>query len=248
MGPQHGGVRRGGAPTAPLYSAMQRANLDATVKYILDIGANKGDWTRETIKHGYGTPAHKYVLIDGNEGQIENWKDIDATNLHAGIGAKLSNETGTGKWYKEPNQMGTGDALFKENSGRFKDVPGETVNIYTLDDILKEKNLDNIRFDFIKIDCQGAEVHILQGARNTLKSVQAVLLELPWFGEYNKGSPEFADYISFMRSIGFRVYELTEVHRMTKDNFLVQIDILFLSEKAYATVADRLRTNIGGRE
>ncbi len=56
--------------------------------------------------------------------------------------------------------------------------------------------------DLIKMDVQGAEMDVLQGASEVLKTVKHVILELQTV-EYNKGAPLKDTVIEYMDSIGF---------------------------------------------
>jgi FkbM family methyltransferase len=56
--------------------------------------------------------------------------------------------------------------------------------------------------DLIKMDVQGAELDVLKGSIETLKTAQHVILELQQV-EYNKGAPLRDTVISYMDSQGF---------------------------------------------
>ena len=65
-------------------------------------------------------------------------------------------------------------------------------------------NIKNI--DFIWMDVQGAEMDILKGAKETLKTCQNLILELQHV-EYNTGAPMNEEVISYLDGIGFRLVE-----------------------------------------
>ena len=81
---------------------------------------------------------------------------------------------------------------------------------------------------FVKIDCQGAEIPILKGASRLWSSIDFALLEIPLFGEYNDGVPNFCRHVEFMKSIGFVVFDKVDNHYMHGYN--IQVDILFVRE------------------
>jgi hypothetical protein len=56
--------------------------------------------------------------------------------------------------------------------------------------------------DMIKMDVQGAELDVLKGAEETLKTAQHVILELQRV-EYNKGAPLKDTVIEYMDGLGF---------------------------------------------
>ena len=187
-------------------------------KNILDIGANKGKWTLEVRKKVF---IHsRYTLIEAIDyNELEKltikYNNITFKNL------LLDEKAHTVTWYEKRN---TGDSIFKENTGYFDDCKEIKRKTTTLD--LSFPN--NEFFDLIKIDCQGAEISILKGGKNLVKKASIIILEVPFMGEYNKGAANFYEHIEYMNNIGYRVYDIVELHRV-KD-ILIQIDIIFIKK------------------
>ena len=124
-------------------------------------------------------------------------------------------------WYEKRN---TGDSLFRENTGYFDDCKELVKNTSTLDLTFNDSNL----FELIKIDCQGAEIPILKGGKNLVQNATVIILEVPFMGEYNIGAPNFYEHIKYMENIGYRVFDIVELHRV--DNILIQIDVIFIKK------------------
>lgn len=61
--------------------------------------------------------------------------------------------------------------------------------------------------DYLKIDVQGGELDVLEGARNLLKSTIVVHCEVE-FGPVYKDQPLFSDVDSFLRASGFELIDL----------------------------------------
>ncbi|CAK0770992.1 putative Methyltransferase, FkbM family [Gammaproteobacteria bacterium] len=74
-----------------------------------------------------------------------------------------------------------------------------------LDSFLTENGISDI--DFIKLDTEGSELEILEGAIKTLDKVLAIEVEVA-FTAYNIGRPLFSDIDSFMRKNNFSLYDL----------------------------------------
>ena len=61
-----------------------------------------------------------------------------------------------------------------------------------------------------------------------MKKTDFIILEIPLFGQYNEGVPNFLEHISFMDSIGFNIYDIIDNHYI--NNFNMQVDVLFINK------------------
>lgn len=115
--------------------------------------------------------------------------------------------------------------MFKELTRHYQNVAPNVRRTTTLDILFPSQ-----AFDFIKIDCQGGELDILKGGENLVRKAAVILLECPFAGQYNEGSPAFADYIRTLDDLGFAPLDITELHRANE--VLFQIDIVFLRKSS----------------
>jgi len=176
---------------------------------VLDIGGYKGNWTREVRKE---FPRAEFVVVEPNfHPELDTLKVPVYREL-------LSSTVKDVSWY---SNMSTGDSMYKERTHHYSSVSPTLKTTTTLDVLFPTK-----RFDFVKIDCQGAELDILKGGEQILQSTEVLLLECAFAGQYNFSAPSFADYIRYTDSIGFAPVDITELHRA--NGILCQIDILFL--------------------
>ena len=187
-------------------------------KNILDIGANKGKWTLEIKKKVF--PKAEYTLIEAID-----YEELEKLSVkHDNINYKnilLDEIEHFVTWYEKRN---TGDSLFKENTGYFDDCKEIKRSTTTLDLVFNKNEV----FELIKIDCQGAEIPILKGGNRLIQKSSVIILEVPFMGEYNIGAPNFYEHINYMENIGYRVFDIVELHRV--DNILIQIDIIFIKQ------------------
>ncbi len=66
--------------------------------------------------------------------------------------------------------------------------------------------------DAIKVDTQGSELEILEGAKETLRSVNLIEIEVTFNPKYD-GQPLFAEVDQFLRSQGFVLWKFSsETH------------------------------------
>jgi len=120
-----------------------------------------------------------------------------------------------------------GSSLFKEAMG--PDADGEEIEapLIRLDDVVEERGLSGPFL--IKVDVQGAELEVLQGAPRTLAGAEAVALEVSLF-QFLKSAPEFHEVIAFMKVRGFVAFDILLAWNRPLDNALGQVDIVFVKE------------------
>lgn len=89
------------------------------------------------------------------------------------------------------------------------------VDVRTLADWAGEAGLE--RFDYLKLDTQGSELEILQGAGGLLDQTRCIDVEVE-FNPIYRGQPLFADIDRFLRDRGFVLWKLTNlVHYSHQD-------------------------------
>jgi len=188
---------------------------------IIDIGAHHGNWTKAMKSIYDDCDYYLFEAIDYKElNDVKLMKNVNVFNV-------LLNETAQEvNWYQKKN---TGDSMFREKTNVFEDceiIKRQSIDLDSFsvkNSILKDKK--NI---LMKIDCQGAEIPILKGASSLLDKTDFIILEMPVFGKYNEGAPNFLEHIAYMDSIGFVIYEMLEDHYYL--NFNIQVDILFINK------------------
>lgn len=120
-----------------------------------------------------------------------------------------------------------GSSLFKEAMGHEADGEEIEVPLVRLDDAVKERGLSGPFL--IKVDVQGAELEVLEGAPSTLNKAEVAVLEVSLF-QFMKGAPEFHDVIAFMKACGFVAFDIILGWNRPLDNALGQVDIVFVKE------------------
>jgi FkbM family methyltransferase len=188
---------------------------------ILDIGAYHGNWTRDAKRLYADCEYHLFEAIDYPE--LKRFDNDSRVHVHNIV---LNDKIEDVTWYQKKN---TGDSFFKEKTHHF--VNCETITRQTIDlntYITSNNIIQNAKNIFIKIDCQGAEIPILKGATSILSVTNFIILEMPLFGCYNEGVPNFLEHIAFMDKIGFVPYDLLDNHYI--NGFNMQIDMLFVNK------------------
>ena len=193
-------------------------NLSYEPRAILDIGAHKGEWATLARSVFPSTPICMVEAQSHHEGELLLTGNPYCITL-------LSDKGGDVKPFYTIAGCDTGASMYCENTKYYNSstVIEKQLTTRTLDDVTS-RHFSPHEFDFIKIDVQGAELDVLRGGEDTLKSAMFVLLEMP-VAEYNKGAPSFAEVVAFMDEKGFQVYDAFEAHY--HGVHLIQMDFLF---------------------
>ena len=187
------------------------------LKIIYDIGAHKGEWA-SYISQLLGGQL-KIFMFEPNTAHNEY---LLRTRFNF-FNILLSDKVKKVDFYRKNL---TGDSYFKELGEYYIDVEPVEVMSTTLDFAAHDLKLPLP--DLIKIDTQGSEIDILKGGLRAMSNAKVIILEIPIM-RYNRGAPNFDDYVSFLNRYDFVPAYLIEVHFINK--CIVQIDLAFMQKK-----------------
>lgn len=166
---------------------------------VLDIGANVGAITLGLARQvGAAGRVYAFEPAPPNRQRLQANLDLNpdlaqrVTVLPMGLGK----EAATLYWHEEPGNPG---------NGWLRPAGEEPVEVRTLDGVMGEQGLE--RLDFIKIDVEGMEWDIFQGATKTLKHWCPTLYfeTLSRFREEGEGH---APILELLESLGYQFYRL----------------------------------------
>lgn len=188
---------------------------------IFDIGAYHGKWAQAARAI---FPKSKIVMVEAQprlRRQLERVvTQIGNATLHSCLLGPDEQESVA--FYV----MGTGSSINPERSNAPREVmhlPSQTLDqIWHLEQVVREPV-------FVKLDVQGAELDVLRGASEAMRSVEWFQLECALLN-YNDGAPQLTEVCNTMATFGFFPTEITGFSR-PKDH-LVQVDVLFAREKS----------------
>lgn len=121
----------------------------------------------------------------------------------------------------------SGSSIYNESEGAHVDGTPRQVPMRRLDTLVAEGNFNGPIL--LKLDVQGAELDVLNGASEILPDVEVIILEVSLFSFY-KDTPQFAEVIARMLELGYVVYDIFGGNNRILDNALGQLDICFVKE------------------
>jgi FkbM family methyltransferase len=189
----------------------KKVNID--FKKVLDIGAYEGEWAK-MFKSFY--PEADVLMLEANTDKESFLKDIGQYKI-AVLGKEDNKEV---DYYKCLDGVPTGNGIYQENT-QFKFEPEKRIST-TLTTLLGS----NDGYDLIKMDVQGAEKDIIEGALPIIKNTKFLLLEMQTV-QYNKGAPRLSEMIHYLHSIDFEFIDIFDL-KYDRD-CLIQMDALFIN-------------------
>lgn len=213
-------------PTVALYKLKK---FGINPELVVDAGAYHGLWTKT---HSTLFPNATWLLIEPQK-QFNFIINNNLNSLSTSTKFAFSNDLLYSKdgveldfYIVKSTDIKTGSSIYKENTpkGDF-DLKSIKVKSKTLDTLCEEHKFLNKK-TFLKLDLQGAELDCLNGSTRLLKSTIAILLETNILN-YNIGSPIYSDVDNYLHSLGFRLFDIAQIHRL-QDGRLNQLDLIYL--------------------
>ena len=175
-----------------------RQNLAKGMTFV-DVGANIGLFTALAIRQG----ASKILAIEPHSESFGFLKTtIDKNNPLMLVSAEkvaLGSQEGEGRLYLNPFNKGDNRMNYSKEL-----IEGERVEIKTLDSVCAQYGINSI--DFLKIDVQGSELGILQGAVGVLgNSRRCIIMTEVWPSGMEKAGYSSEIFTDFLKSLGFKV-------------------------------------------
>ena len=186
-------------------NACKKLLGNKNVKIIFDVGANKGNYSKELIKTYKNA---NYYLFEPNLLNYEKLKlDFSELKNIKIINKALSDKNGFGFLYSDKSGSGLG-SLFKRRLNHFNINFNnkEKINLIRLDTFLQEE-IKDIIIDYFKMDVEGSELKILEGIGVYINKIKLIQFE---FGGCNIDSRTFfQDFWYYFKKHNFDLFRIT---------------------------------------
>lgn len=209
--------------------AIERFNINL----IFDIGANCGQYAQLLRELGYNGKIVSFEPLKTVFQKLEKSasKDDNWYVENVALGNKIGHD------YINVSKNTVSSSLLNVLPSHYDADPGsvyvdkEKIEIKTLDSVFANyyKAFDNV---LIKIDAQGYEKYVLEGAMDSLKQVTGIQMEMSLIPLY-EGTPLFVDMIGAMERNGFRLYGIENGFGNLNNGQQLQIDGTFYRSELF---------------
>jgi FkbM family methyltransferase len=195
------------------------AKLNFAPRHIIDVGANRGDWTRTARR--FFPDAH-YTLVEP-QGHLKAYSGdlLDGPNKIDWIDGGVADQAGTLMFTMAARDDTSTFALSKEVAEALgeRQVPME---VKTLNEIVAASAAGIP--EMVKIDAEGWDLKVLAGASHLLGKTEIFLVEAAICAPQENS---LSEVVRFMNASGYRLMDITDLNRSPKQG------VLWLCEAAF---------------
>lgn len=210
--------------------------LDLGIKTVIDIGANNGQFARLARTVFPDAKIYSFEPLPDCYAELRSALPGDTKffPIECGIGSKEQTLDFYRSFHTPSSSFLKMEEFHKEAFPYSVEGQAETpieVKVMTLDAVLADANIeDNI---LIKIDVQGYELEVIEGAGALLERSKVLILEMS-FAKLYAGQPLFHDVYQRMCGLGFRFNGSLAQMEHPHTGEVVQTDAIFVNEKQSA--------------
>ena len=192
-------------------------------KHIVDVGANHGTWTRETLKY---FPDAYYTLLEPQEWLKPSLQDLlDVNNKISFNGVGAGAESGSFS-FTILDRDDSCSFRYTEEEAKANGYKQVEIPIVTLNELMGKSNLPIP--DIVKIDAEGLDIDVLKGADSLFGKTEVFMVEVGVFNKVFDNS--FLKMINFMDENGYRLFEITDLNRPFQPQVLWLVELAFIKK------------------
>jgi FkbM family methyltransferase len=195
------------------FSLLKR--LGFSPKHIIDVGANRGKWTKEAMRF---FPHAHYTLVEPQDHLKLHVQDLIDAGTVTWICAGAADERG-----ELPFAV-----LGRDDSSSFVRAPEaperiRIVEVRTLNEIVSSS--DAPFPELVKIDAEGFDLKVLTGASDLFGKTEIFLVEAMVCDNYDN---TVLKVIQHMAAVGYQVMDITDLGRSPQNEILWVVEIAFV--------------------
>lgn len=196
-------------------------------KHIIDIGANHGTWTREVLKY---VPEAYFTLIEPQNWLKSSFQDLLDSNpkisyLPVGAGKEKGSFLFTIVDRDDSCTFGISKEEAEKNGYKQKEI-----SVITLNELLKSKS--DLPFpDLVKIDAEGLDLEVLEGASEYFGKTEVFMIEAAVYSKLYDNT--ILKVINYMNEKGYSLFDLTDLNRPFSPQVLWLVELVFVKKDGF---------------
>lgn len=211
-------LRRLSTPSRNYLEGMKLLNSKISVETVIDVGVASGTPELYSVFSG-----KNFILVEANnafqDSLLRLTRKLNAKTFNVFCGKENGVVT-----FQVGKDLNKGSALVRNDIAAVNNIE---VEVRPLDDLVSEAGMKEPYL--LKIDVEGAELMVLEGAKETLLKSRAVIIEGRTKSVYDN-EKTFDFYISYMKKFGFRLVDLISMADDKQTGLLLQMDLVFIKE------------------
>lgn len=210
-------------PVAKKVELVRRLGIDL----VLDVGANAGQFASALREAGYQgrivsfEPLHAiYAELEAKASRDPLW-----TTMNCALGSEDGRQTihvSEKSWSSSLLEVTAASTSAHPDS---RSVGEESIVVRRLDSVFPEMSVGNSKI-WLKVDTQGYEMHVLEGAVDSISQVLMLQLELAFVPMY-EGQALFGDVYDWVRQRGFSLGSFEGINWHPQSGELLWLDGIF---------------------
>lgn len=173
-------------------------------KIVFDVGSNVGDWANLSIL------INRQLTIHCFEPSLNTFKLLKKTlkknKEHFVLNNSALGESSGEAFLNIYSETAGSNSLYSRKGVPLKSERLEKITVDTIDQYLEKHNIPNI--DFLKIDVEGNELKVLQGANKALSKGVIKYIQFEYGGTYIDARIYLKDVFYFLDNYGYSLYKI----------------------------------------
>jgi len=185
---------------------------------IFDVGAYSGEFSKVCRRIWPDARLTCFEVLPHHVEELSGWcaADGNAEGIQSLLGAEVKDAVPF-------HEMETASSVLEEHvpqAAALRSYPMTTIDEFVAGTYFQPPT-------FLKLDVQGLEFEVLNGAKATLPNIEVILAEMNLI-DIHRGVHLFDDVVVFLRDHNFVAYDICGLHRRPLDSALWQADLIFV--------------------
>lgn len=177
----------------------------AKTTFFIDVGANTGSWSMPFISRM--TPGGKGLLFEPSpiavKMLVDNLLQAEKLNAVEVVESAVGDTAGVARFFMETAAGETSSVVVEHSRSDAKEIE---VPMTTIDGVLIKRGIEFV--DFLKIDAEGFDLHVIKGAMNSIKDHKIGIVQFEYNAPWALAGSTLADALRLFHTSGYSVYLL----------------------------------------